>query len=130
MAKVVRDSGSGQPSVQDNNIEHLAADSAHTPVASAWINGAIRQVPTAARALTTETGTNYDAALPGAKVGDSFTTIVFNNSAGANAITFVAGAGVTFKPTTTISVAQNKTAILTFVKTGAATYDMYQTLGA
>lgn len=127
---IVKDRGNGYPQLENESFETLVADAAATLSAAQLLGGFLRQVPTAARALTTDTGTNIDAAMPNAKVGDTFSVVLFNNSGGANAITFVAGAGVTLKPSASISVAQNKTCQLVFVKTGAATYDCYQILGA
>lgn len=120
----VRDFGKGYYQVWLNKKETLLADAATTLTGAAIVGGFVRQVPTAGRTVTTDTAANIDAAT-NAQVGDEFRVTVFNNSAGAFAITFAAGTGVTFKPTTPSTVAQNKTAVLQFVKTGDAAYDCY-----
>ena len=116
--------------VEVTGVEFVPADSANAPPAAAWVNGAIRQVPTAPRTLTTETAANIDAAFPHLGVGDQFDTVVHNNSGGANAITIAAGAGVTFFPTTPSTIAQNKTMFMRWKKTAAGAYNVYFLAGA
>lgn len=126
----VKDIGNGYPQIITNTFESLEADSAHVVTAANLLKGVLRAVPTAARSFTFDTSANIDTALPNAQVGDSFTVTVFNNSAGANALTFLIGAGQTFFPATLGTVAQNKSCTFLFVKTGTATYNIYQVLGA
>jgi len=120
----VKDNGSGELTVAGAASTAVEADSAHTISAANLVAGFGTIVPTAARALTFDTAANIDAAQPHAKPGDVFEYVIANNSGGANAVTFVTNTGLTLKNSTP-SVAQNKTGRATFVKTGAATYDVY-----
>lgn len=127
----VRDTGTGVQKVFLNKgPEVLLADAAATLTAAAILGGFVRQVPTAARTVTTDTAANIDAALTNATPGDVIEVVVFNNSGGANAITLAAGTGVTLKPASPATIAQNKTATMRFVKTGAAAFDCYVVVSA
>lgn len=110
--------------------ETLAPDSANAPAAAAWLGGVIRQVPTTGRTLTTDTAANIDTAITGVQTGDTFQTYVHNNSAGANAITLAAGSGVTFFPASPGTIAQNKTASIEWLRTGAGAWNAYIMVGA
>jgi hypothetical protein len=125
----VKDTGTGELAVVGAASQNTEADSAHTIPAANLIAGFGKIVPTAARALTLDTAANLDAAQPWAKVGDVFEYVIANNSAGANAVTFVTNTGLTLV-NTTASVGQNKVGRVTFVKTGAATYDVYTSASA
>lgn len=127
---LVRDRGNGYLQLAGESFETLLADAAATATAGQLLGGFLRQVPTAGRTVTTDTAANIDTAMPDAQVGDGFDVIIYNNSAGAFAITIAAGTGVTLKPTTPATVAQNKTAHLKFVKTGAGAYDCYVIVSA
>lgn len=101
-----------------------------TLTAAQLLSGVIEHtVITAAGTDTTDTGTNIDAAMPSVAVGDAFSVTLVNTSAGAYAITLAAGAGVTIKGSTA-TVAQNKTAVLLFRRTAAATWTCYVTISA
>jgi len=89
----------------------------------------IESTGTAAYTGTTDTGTNIDAAINNVAIGDTFTCQIINTAASALAITLAGGAGVTLKGSTT-TIAQNKTAILLFRRTAAATWTCYVTISA
>lgn len=120
-----RDIGNGYATIQENiSAAATEADSAHTVPAANLVGGQGVTVPTLARSFTLDTAANIDTAS-GAKIGDSFTYMLVNNSAGAVAITWVTNTGLTLKPTTPPTVPQNKIGFLKFVKTGAAAYDVF-----
>jgi hypothetical protein len=112
------------------DVETLVADSNATVTAAQLLAGFLRSIPTAGRTWTLDTSANIDAAIPNVKNGMSFNVIINNNSAGANSIQFTAGAGMTFFPSAGVTIAQNKTATLTFLRTGTATYNVYHQVGA
>lgn len=120
----------GSPGILQNFSETVPADTSNAPAAAAWIGGVIRQVPTAARTLTTDTAANFDTAIPGVRNNDAFDCVVENNSAGAFAITIAAGVGVTLFPAAPVAIPQNKTALLRFVRTGVGAWNCYFLGGA
>lgn len=83
------------------------AAGAQTLLAAAILGGFIIGVPTAAANYTTDTAANIINAIEGAKVGTAILFTLRNKSAGANAITLVAGTGVTVNSGDTATVAQN-----------------------
>lgn len=85
-------------------------------------------VITAAGTDTTDTGTNLDATVS-QTTGAVFNCLLVNTAASALAITIAAGSGVTIKGSTA-TVAQNKTALLTFRRTGTAAWTCYVTVSA
>jgi hypothetical protein len=86
----------------------VAADAALTLTAAQLIGGYIHCIPTAARNYTTDTAANIIAAL-GDQPGGKFMFWIRNDSAGAFAITLVAGAGVTLFAGNTNTIAQAHT---------------------
>lgn len=108
------------------------ANSTASLTAAQTLAGLVRSIPVAAITLTTPTAALLVAGIRGAKVGDTFNLTIFNNSAGANAITLAGGTGATLRGGT--SILQNKSAILTFalsnVTAASEAYTVYATLGA
>lgn len=82
-----------------------AVDDTATVTAAQLLKRILDSVPTAAAAFALPTAALLVAAIPNAKVGDSFSFIITNNSAGANTITVSAGSGGTGDGT--LTVAQN-----------------------
>jgi hypothetical protein len=78
---------------------------------SAWIEGLVVGTPTAACTLTTPTAAQLINQFGNGmlKVGDSFTFLIRNTSAGAYAITLAAGTGVTLAAGNTNTIAQANT---------------------
>lgn len=83
--------------------------------------------PTAAATYTLPTASALVAALPGAAVGDAFTFVVRNASAGANTITVAAGTGGTASGTLTVAqgVVRAFLVFLTAVPPASPTYAVY-----
>lgn len=104
-----------------------AVDDTATVTAAQLLKRILDAVPTAAATFTLPTAALLVAAIPGAEVGDSFTFVITNNSAGANTITVAAGAGGTADGT--LTVAQNVARIflvtLTNVTSAAEAYTVY-----
>lgn len=73
-----------------------------TLTAAELLAGMIEGTPGAARDYTTDTAANIVAAISGAQVGSSFSFYINNKDAG-NAITLVAGDGVTLDGTLTVA---------------------------
>lgn len=90
-----------------------------TPTAAQLLGGYITGAQSA-NTVTLDTAANIDAAIPGAATGDSFMTFYTNTGAGIGTITTATGLTLIG----TVAVGAGKNAILRFVKTGVATYDV------
>lgn len=99
-----------------------------TPTAAQLLGGAVTHASTTgAGTLTTPTGTVLSTAISGVATGDSFTCIYANT--GNQTVTVTAGAsGMTIVGTAAVPTLKN--AILTFVCTGANTWNCYVNLSA
>src|SRR5262249_26031814 len=86
-------------------------------------------VTTGAATDTFDTGTNISAAVPNVAVGDSFDFILVNTSASAFAITLAGATGATIRGTPA-TIAQNKSAMIRLINTGANTWDIIVVVGA
>ena len=107
-----------------------AAGATGTLTAAMLIGGVIDGDSEAAGGATwtTDTAANIIAAIPDAKVGSTFQTVVMNNNTGASAevITLAGGTDVTMRGVTlTLTEGTNETALLIFRMTGAAAMDCY-----
>ncbi|MDI6785124.1 MAG: hypothetical protein QMD92_00285 [bacterium] len=89
----------------------------------------VHTVITGAATDTLDTGTNLSAAFGGSLVGASFDFIIVNTAATALAITLAGATGTTIMGTPG-TIAQNKSARLRFVCTGANTWDIHVLVGA
>jgi hypothetical protein len=78
-----------------------------------------------ARSDTLTTGALLDAADTSLATGDSFSLLYANTADAAETITLGMGIGLTSR-SGTITIAQNQSTLLMFVKTGTATYDVYR----
>lgn len=104
-------------------VTTLATAGAGTYTAAALLGGFIARDPAgSARTDTTATGAQLDAAASNLAPGGFFDVTVKNTADASELITLAGGSGVTLIGT--ITVAQNETAVLRFVKTAAATYDV------
>ena len=124
---VVLGRGAASVIVENCTLTSLAGTN-QTLTAAQLLGGIIEHAPTGAATDTTDTATNLDAAYAAA-TKDTFVTTLINTSAGANAITLAGGSGVTLKGSAT-TVGQNKTATLTFRRTGAGAWTCYVTISA
>jgi len=110
----------GQISVQTADI---TAASNQTYSAAQLLGGYITRNPNGGpRTDVTATGTLIDAGRTSLVVGSYFDTTLKNTASAAETITLNGGVGVTLIGA--ITVAQNETAVLRFIKTGTATYDV------
>lgn len=114
-----------------NNLALAAINPQNATLTAAQLLGGIIEhtVTTGAGTDTTDTAANIDAALANPQVGDTFQCTLINTSASAFAITVAAGAGVTLKGSQ-LTIAQNKTGILTFRRTGAGAWTCYLTVSS
>ena len=95
-----------------------------TYTAAEILGGLIKRDPNGAgRSDVTPTATLLIAAMPGAKVGDSFVFTIVNDADAAETITLTAGTGVTLSGTMTIAQSNAKAfqVVITGVATPAAT---------
>jgi hypothetical protein len=110
----------GSVPVQTSNI---TAASNQTYSAAQLLGGYITRDPAGApRTDVTATGAQIDTARTSLVVGSYFDVTLKNTAGAANAVTLNGGVGVTL--ISAIVVAQNETAVLRFIKTGTATYDV------
>jgi len=77
---------------------------------------------TAAVTATTDTGANIDAAVTNVATKDSFSVVFTNSNTASGTVTFVGGSNVTIRGNTG-AIAITKGGTLTFVRTGAGTWD-------
>jgi len=97
------------------------ADTAPTLTVAQILNGLLVGVPTAARSYTLPTAAAIVAAVEGIEVGSAFELAIRNDSAGAFALTLVAGTGITLAAGNTNTVAQANTRRFRFVVTNITT---------
>lgn len=120
----------GKPPIINQTLSPLATAGAGTYTAALLLGGVIeRDCAGTARTDTTDTAVAIVAAIPGATIGDSFTTSVINVSGTAVAITLAGGTGVTLKGSAA-TVDQNKTAYLEFILTSLTAVTCYVTISA
>jgi hypothetical protein len=104
-------------------VSTVATAGAATYTAAQLLGGYIARDPSGAnRTDLTSTAALLDAALPTVTTGCRFDVTLKNTADAAETITLNGGTGVTLIGA--ITIAQNETAILRFVKTGTATYDV------
>jgi hypothetical protein len=100
-----------------------------TPTAAQLLGGYIdHNSQTGAGTLTFPTSASIDTAIAGAAVGDSFCFFYVNR--GNQTVTLTANADATQTLRGTVAVPTLKNAWITFVRTGAATYDVLIDLSA
>lgn len=110
----------GSVPVQASNI---IAASNQTYSAAQLLGGYITRNPSGGpRTDVTATGTQIDTDRTSLVVGSYFDVTLKNTAGAAQTITLNGGVGVTLIGA--ITVAQNETAVLRFIKTGTATYDV------
>lgn len=101
----------------------ITAASNQTYSAAQLLGGYITRDPNGAtRTDVTATGTQIDNARTSLVVGSYFDVTLKNTASAADDVDVNGGSGVTIVHT--ITVAQNETAVLRFIKTGTATYDV------
>lgn len=101
----------------------ITAASNQTYSAAQLLGGYITRDPNGAtRTDVTATGAQIDAARTSLVVGSYFDVTLKNTASAADDVDVNGGVGVTIVHT--ITVAQNETAVLRFIKTGTATYDV------
>ena len=101
----------------------LATASNQTYSRTAYIGGYIARNPSGApRTDVTPAAADLAASIPSLSVGGYFDVTIKNTAAGAFTITLNGGSGVTLIGA--ITIAQNETAVLRNIKTGAATFDV------
>lgn len=98
-----------------------------TVTAAQLLTKVLDGTPVAAATYTLPTAALLVAAIPGARVGDSFHFVVNNKSAGANTITVAAGTGVTANGTLTVAkdVIRMFLVIITNVTSASEAYFAY-----
>lgn len=110
------------PGQVQNVASANATNADQTYTAAQVVGGYLLRTLGANRTDTLPLGTAITTAFPSLGVGSSFDFILKNASGGAFTITLAGNTGVTLIGS--IAVAQNETAVLRFVKTGTATYDV------
>jgi hypothetical protein len=112
-----------QPGITSALATTITTAGAATYTAAQLLGGYIARDPNGAgRTDLTSTAALLDTALPGAGTGYRFDVTIKNTADGNETITLNGGTGVTLIGA--ITVQQNETAVLRFVKTGTATYDV------
>ena len=123
---VVMGRGALKTFVQGNTATAIGTQNG-TPSAAQLIGGLIVHTSTTGSGtLTVDTGTNIDAQVSGAAVGDTFTCVYAN--IGNQTVTITANTDVTLKGTAAVPTLKN--ALLTFNRTGAHVWVCYITLSA
>lgn len=123
---VVMNRGAQKTFVMGNTSTAIATQNG-TPTAAQLLGGIIVHTSaTGAGTLTVDTGTNLDTAITGVTTGDTFTTLYAN--IGNQTVTITANTGVTLFGTAAVPTLKN--AVLTFTRTGSATWKCYITLSA
>jgi hypothetical protein len=110
------------PSQVGNVASANATNSDQTYTAAQVVGGYLVRTLGANRTDTLPLGSAITTALPSLGVGSTFDFVIKNASAGAFTITLAGASGTTLIGT--ITVAQNETAVLRFVKTAASAYDI------
>jgi hypothetical protein len=111
------------PGVTNATATTITANSAQTYTAAQLLGGYIARDPNGApRTDLTATAAQLNTAAPSLAIGSSFDVILKNTADAAETITLNGGANVTLIGA--IAVAQNETAVLRFVKTAAAAFDV------
>jgi hypothetical protein len=99
---------------------------AATLTAAAVLGGRITRDPAGSnRTDVLPTGTLLDDEDTSLATGDAFTFVLDNTADAAETITLDMGTGLTNRGSA-ITIAQNTSAVLQFVKTGTATYNVYR----
>jgi len=97
---------------------------AKTLTAAMLLGGLVDEDPGGAATWTTDTATNIVAAIPNAKIGSTFQTIIKNSATAGSteAVTLAGGVGVTTHGVAlTVTEGTNETALLIFRVTGVGT---------
>lgn len=103
----------------------ITAASNETYTAAQLLGGYITRNPNGAtRTDVTATGTQIDTERPVFTVGSYFDVTIKNTAIAAEDVNVTGGAGVTV--IAAITIAQNETAVLRFIKTNTANYDVVQ----
>jgi hypothetical protein len=110
------------PGQVQNVASANATNSDQTYTAAQVVGGYLLRTLGANRTDTLPLGTAITTAFPSLGVGSSFDFIIKNASGGAFTITLAGATGTTLIGA--ITVAQNETAVLRFVKTATAAYDV------
>lgn len=115
------------PNTITDKLTQTALTGTATVTAAQLLTRVLDGTPTAAATYTLPTAALLVAAIPGAAVGDSFTFIVNNKSAGANTITLASGAGGTDDGTLTVAqnVIRTFQIIITNVTAASEAYFLY-----
>ena len=111
------------PGVTNATVTTLTTASALTYSAAQLLGGYIARDPNGgARTDLTATAAQLNTAAPSLAIGSSFDVIIKNTADLAETITLNGGSNVTLIGA--ITVAQNETAVLRFIKTAAAAFDV------
>jgi hypothetical protein len=117
---IVLGRGSGVTPINSQTVTVLTTGS-KTLTAAQLLGGLIEHNATGASTDTIDSGTNIDAAIPGASNLDNFQVQLANT--GSATITIAAGAGITLQGNTALPAGRN--AILDFNRTGTGTWKVY-----
>jgi hypothetical protein len=105
---------------------NVTTAAAATLTAAAVLGGRITRDPAGSnRTDVLPTGTLLDDEDTSLATGDAFTFVLDNTADAAETITLDMGTGLTNRGSA-ITIAQNTSAVLQFVKTGTATYNVYR----
>ena len=122
--------GSGVVQAANPFVEEMtqtALTDTATVTAAQLLTKVLDGTPTAAATYTLSTAALLVAAIPGARVGDSFWVVINNKSGGANTITVAAGTGGTADGTLTVAqnVIRSFLVIITNVTASSEAYFVY-----
>ena len=114
-------SSSGNAPVDSATLATLSAQNV-TPTAAQIYGGIVAHVTvTGGGTFTLPTAANIDAAIPGVATNDSFQCLLANT--GTQTSTITTNTGLTLVGT--VAVTTGKTALMTFLRTGAAAWTVY-----
>jgi hypothetical protein len=118
--------GSTKQAIQSSTKTSLATQNI-TPTAAQLLGGYIAHASvTGAGTATLDTAANIDAAISGVTTGDMFNCYYANT--GTQTVTITTNTGLSLKGT--VAVTTGKNAILSFLRTGAAAWDVVITVSA
>lgn len=120
--------GSAKPIITSSTISSLGTTQNSTPTAAQLVSGIVTQTgSTGAGTVTLDNGTNISGAVGGVTVGDTF-QCNFINLGGGQTLTITSATGATVVGNG--AVPTGKSAILTFVNTGANAWNVYVAVSA
>lgn len=120
--------GSAKPTISSSTISSLGTAQNSTPTAAQLVGGVVTQTSsTGAGTVTLDNGTNISAAIAGVTVGDTF-ECTFANLGGGQTLTLTSATGATVIGNGAVPTGKN--ANLTFVNTGANTWNVYVVVSA